>query len=286
MKTLIIIALTNTLTLLISYHFFSTENNTTVKEVVVKHKELPIDIKKVLDDYFLLKEKEKTFNKSDELLGKAMLLFMANIGYQFSPQVKEKLSQIQSYQGELEISDEVNNLREESVRNEITKVGTSKLIFTQNHNIEIESLPIEFDQFKSRLKKTIFKKPNMAQFNTPRIKSLESYIPIKGKYRGVLVLSSGKNSGQKHDVVIDSMYEIEENKLVGKYKLELSYQGSVYSSKGGDGDLKSIRKSDKEFYIFDASPTSFMQLYLVKNQLVGHYYDDGKHLGVVQLIQE
>lgn len=78
-----------------SLYFSQNESLDELGKVVLEREELQKQVKQFseseLDEYLKLNDQKKRYQKADELLGKVMLLFLANLGLNVSDEKKEKL---------------------------------------------------------------------------------------------------------------------------------------------------------------------------------------------------
>jgi hypothetical protein len=232
-------------------------------------------------EYTKLKTMKEKYEKADEILGKIMLLFLANIHLEMNKEVKDYFS---------------SNKRP-ILKDHLPKVISfgekkkTKVIISPYERLEkVQAIAIEDEKFSMINKKTAMfnlKSPYKTFKNAKPATRLEEIFAVYGKYAGELYITKGKNKGKIDTVTLDIKFEQIGNKINGTYFSELKRDGVAYSTKRGRGDNNQIRlvKSPKEHLLIQMSPNSFIQVSPLSDSdvLIGRFYDDDEFRGLVKL---
>lgn len=234
-----------------------------------------------LKEYTELKSLEEKYKKADEILGKVMLLFLANI------KVKME-SKVQDYFANSERSIPLKK-NIEDVSNDIPKM---KLIKNENGLFSPINIPLkvehpDFDQVAKSVEKTLINNPYMFYKNAKSAKNFKEILFLKGKFEGELYRIKGKFKGSTDKVLLEINFYEEEGKLKGDYISQLLRNGEAYSTNRGGGDNAQIRKVEghPRQVLLETSPNSFIHLEITKGNdyYIGKYYDDDEFSGLVKL---
>ncbi len=256
-------------------------------------KKLERSIQKLTDDdlieYAQLTEMKAKYEKADEILGKIMVLFLANIHLEINKNVKDyfvhnkrpKLKTLPSHP-----LSETTNLKKTNIGPEV--ITDPFKDWDKSHFNKIESEEFEIVEIKT----SKFELKNPYQFfkSAKDAKSIKELGLISGKFEGDLYITKGKNKGKIDKVVLDINFHQERNKLIGQYFVEISRDGKPYSTNRGSGDngQAKIVKKPKRHYLLEASPNSFFQVFPESSRnnqsnLFGKFYDDDEYIGLVKL---
>ncbi len=234
-----------------------------------------------LQDYVRLQNLEDKYKKADEILGKVMLLYLANIAARLDEPSTAYFSKPHEERTHLP-----EKVRDDSEEKEIAKVERPEVVAREKVSTTPESISEDLvfgpGDFKKEIKK--LEKPNVEQALSNPIKTLKLYRRIKGVFTGQIRYEAGKFKGQTHRIELESDFVEEDDQLKGTYYLGMSQDGDYYSENRGSGGNRGIRLSPKKEYILEASPTSFIQVIPKgRNRLIGFYYENNKFTGTVKL---
>jgi len=289
MKTVILIIIFFTIGLFSGKYFFSTN------EVIVRSETIPIKsgADKKLDsmsnaffnltqkdflEYTNLKDQKAKYLKADEILGKIILIFLANVQMRMNPEVKSyfvdgikpEVEKKEDSRLESALKPDRSQLEEKDNKEFIYKKHKAK---DEQFQVAASMLPIEIISPYAFFKKA------------KAIESIDRIKKFNGTFRGNLLLEAGKNSGQVHDVELIINFNQEGQKIKGAYESKLSFKGQLYSHNRGSGDNGQIRRGDKGLYLLETSPSSFMHLKYIEGEdyFVGKYYNNDEYSGLVKI---
>jgi len=226
-------------------------------------------------EYTKLKTMKDKYEKADEILGKIMLLFLANIQLEMNKDVKKYFSSTDRL--ELEIEQE--------------KIEPLKVITNPYGNLSKEKLgEIENEDFADIESKTSnfnIKQPYAFFKNAKPVTELKDIFRVYGKFEGELYITNGKNKGVIDSVHIDIKLMQVGNKLKGDYISELRRSGVPYSTNRGSGENNQVKlvNKPKKHILLEMSPSSFIQIFPNNESetIIGRFYDNDGYIGLVRL---
>jgi hypothetical protein len=271
--------------LVVGAKFFSTTE--TIKEVQIKP-EIKIEKNKKsfitaatnisnvdLLEYTKLKTMKEKYEKADEILGKIMLLFLANIQLEMNKDVKKYFT-----------SSDRQKLRFEEKKKEPIKVVISPFESSSKDDLgKIENE--DFSDIESKTSKFNLKEPYAFYKNAKSATDLKDIFRLYGKFEGELYITKGKNKGIIDSIHIDIKLMQVGNKLKGDYISELRRSGSPYSTNRGSGENKQVKliNKPKKHLLLEMSPSSFLQIFPSNESeiIIGRFYDNDEYMGLVRL---
>lgn len=246
-------------------------------------KEMTI-LKSDFDEYVHLKKLEDKYLKADEILGKVMLIFIANLGLEMTPDSA-------SYFGQPQKNKMSTRMEKEKERLENSHIKTSKgpaQPFYSNKDITFDGLPHELLRDFRQLRRKILATPEKYLASSTSLKSELQLSQINGEFSGFIYFMNESQITETHkmDLVIN-LTRIKD-KYEGNYKTTLSLGGQSYSINEQVGENTSIRSHQRtpNEIILKTSPNSFVQMFVIdSNHFFGNFYDDGKFIGMVKLLR-
>ncbi|MFZ4714655.1 MAG: hypothetical protein ACOYL6_13130 [Bacteriovoracaceae bacterium] len=228
-----------------------------------------------LRNYAMAQEAKEKLQAADELYGKVVLLFLADLNLHMDlPQTaKETVWK----------EDEQEKIEEEKAKPIVVgALDTSPLagLKKMSQTVREELAP------ESKLtgpKKTVenFKLSAYSNKMNPMVRRL------MGDFRGQLKLESGKKKGQTHGVHLNFDFLMKDKKLDGMALVELiDNKGEVYSTSSGDGSNRNIRQSadDPNLFFIECSPDSFFTVNMKSYpKLRGQFFESDEYRGTVFL---
>lgn len=233
-----------------------------------------------LEEYIHLKKSEEKYKKADEILGKIMLLFLANIQLKLKPEVKDYFTKGERSSVHEVIDsktvEEINPKQIDSIQNNITQMIVPLIIENP-----------EFEQVAKNVEKTLIKNPYLYYKKAKAVEDLSKLKFLKGKFEGEVYLTKGKHKGSTEKIILDINFYHEAGKIKGEYLSQLFRDGQAYSTNRGEGGNTQIREVEHNFsqVLIETSPNSFIHLEIINGQdfYVGKYYDDDEFVGLVKL---
>ncbi len=289
MKTVILILIFFCVGLLSGKYFFSTN------EVVVRSETIPIEsgADKKLDsmsdaffnltqeeflEYTKLKDQKEKYLKADEIIGKIILIFLANVQMRMNPEVKSYF--VDGNKPKIE-------QQEDNVKDGITVLDLPKPQLDEESDFRLIKKEVKEGQFQEAANKVPFEiKSPYAFFKKAKpIDDLAKMRRFNGSFRGKLLIENGNKADQVHDVELNINFIQDGSKVTGDYESKLSYQGGLYSHNRGSGDNGKIKSGKKGLFLLEMSPSSFMHLKYMEGEdyFLGKYYDNDEYRGLVRI---
>jgi hypothetical protein len=230
------------------------------------------------DKYIQLKDESEKAEKAEEILGKVILLFLANVQMKMSSDVKNYFEKPKTMK---------RSTTEPLEKNDEGLWKKPELEVYVNDYKKSETLKIEDEEF-SLVQKQLPMEIKSPYTYFKKAKAVEEFDKIKkfnGAFTGNMYIVAGKKKGQRHVVELSISFGDDNGKISGSYESKISYEGNLYSHNRGSGGNKQIRKAAKGLYLIEISPNSFMHLrYISSNDyFVGKFYDDDEYRGLVKL---
>jgi hypothetical protein len=230
------------------------------------------------NEYIKLKDESKKAEKAEEILGKVMLLFLANVQMKMTTEVKDyfdKPKKVALDKKEKKTKESVLSKDEKKLEVYINEYKKAKPLGVKDSEfVDVErQMPIEIKSPYAYFKKA---KP---------IKEYDKIQKFNGLFSGSMLVTAGKKKGQRHSVELNIAFSDDNGKINGSYESKLSFEGNTYSHNRGGGGNRQIRRASKGLYLVETSPNSFLHLrYLSdKDYFIGKYYDDDEYIGLVKL---
>lgn len=236
-------------------------------------------------DYIRLKDESKKAEKAEEILGKVILLFLANVQMKMSDDVKSYFEK-PKISKQIELPSKTEPLR----KNEKGIWKSSKLEVYINEYKEAKPLGVkdsEFVDVEKQLPVEIISP--YAYFKKAKpIKEYDEVQKFNGSLSGIMLVTSGKKKGQRHAIELNIAFSDDNGKISGTYESKISYGGDLYSHNRGHGSNGKIRRAAKGLYLLETSPNSFIHLRYISDRdgFSGKYYDDDEFRGLVKLYRQ
>jgi hypothetical protein len=234
---------------------------------------------KELRNYAMAVEARAKLKAADELYGKVVLLFLADLNLHLDLPQEPK----ETKWTELDHSPKANEA--------LAKEGElDPSPFTQfkqtTHDLREKFEKMEEKTHKektlSQLKKVEVYK--LAKYSSKITKEINK---MMGEFKGDLKIQTGKNKGQTHSVHLVFDFVMDQKKLEGQSRIELSNEkGEIYSSSTGEGSNQSLLQSkDNPSLIFiHCSPDTFLAINLETfPKLIAEYYESDEFRGTANL---
>ena len=240
-----------------------------------------------LADYIKLKDMRAKYEKADEILGKVMLLFVANLGIKMQPEVVNYFAKDSHDRTQIKPEKETLSTNQDSSEEVRTKAlkGPSGNSYGAIDPSELK-VPSHIENAAQRLSRKIISSPFSY---LKKSKPLHDELIIEGligRFHGKIYVQKSDIKGEIHDVELDLNFFKNGPEYSGDFKSELSKNGIAYSTQRGSGSNKSIRVVDRNKLeiIIQTSPASFMQLFVMNNnKLYGNFYDNDEFIGIIEL---
>ncbi len=227
-------------------------------------------------EYTKLKDAKKKYEKADEILGKVILLFLANVQMRMKPEVKSYF--VEGKKEKVKIEDltfKSNN----QIKKKPEVVIMDEYIFAKLIAVDAQFMSVQKNMpFKIKSPYKLFKKSNSFE-------DLEKIKKFNGVFKGSLLITKGKHKNRLDDIELNINFFERDGKIDGTYESKLSHSGDTYSHNRGSGGARQIRKAPKGTYLVETSPNSFMHLRYIEGEDIFHgkYYDDDEFKGLVTL---
>lgn len=233
------------------------------------------------DEYIKLKDESKKAQKAEEILGKVMLLFLANVQMRIKPEVKEYFKNPKKDKNDKPLSKKITTKETKVYLNNGSKDKDFKLS---------DRFKVEADDFEGIQKQLPFEIINPYVFykKSKPINDIDELRKFNGRFSGSLLFVRGSKKGQVHSVDLNVNFNDNGNKISGTYESKISYKGDLYSHNRGRGSNGKIRKSAKGLYLIEMSPNSFLHMRYISEQdhFVGKFYDDDEFVGLAKIFPE
>lgn len=234
-----------------------------------------VDIK----DYLELKDNRAKFEKANEILGKIMIIFLADLKLHFDKKILEPVS------SSLDLKDNILPVKKiESHQESREKVNDRKELPEQRDYFEDSNVSLKTT--KNRLKKIRIKNPSHLSKSLPMKKSNLLFRKINGYFSGKLFLEKGPI-----DLINSSIeFRFDKSKVIGKVEVSISRNGNRYGHLRANGDNENVLylKNKPKQVILKISPSSYLQLIYIKrsDSFIGNYYENHKFAGLAKLIRK
>lgn len=235
-------------------------------------------------DYLRLKEHRAKYEKANEILGKIMVLFLAELGLKMNSgdieKIQEKLQIANAEEflptsssptQECRAGDSGSRLGQHSQQNQ-AGTNTNNSLWKENEkSLRDPKSPKEIDDFLKKVEiEDFFSEIRSAKSVGPQV--LEKFV---GVYEGTLTFKDPER--EPFEVFVELDAEAKEGKNTGDYKVVLYRNGEPMSQSTGNGDvefLKQVAGADKAIFLQIGGRSGYFQLYFVNGNkgLIGNYY--------------
>jgi hypothetical protein len=250
------------------------------------------NLKLELNDYIRIQNADEKLRRAEEILGKVMVLFLANVAMQFEPEVVNYFDKPAQVDTNREVPQAVQAPKDKmfgmptTVKEVIPRsTGNSYM----DLNLTLGNLPREFEGKLNLLSTSTIKKPAIYYATATSITSIKTYELVSGTFKGQLYILTGKDKGLVDQVVLESDLQVKDKQLDGTFKVSLTRDGEDYSVNRGNGSNRFMKILDfkKKEILLNVSPSSFFQVYPVgESELFGNYYKNNEHVGVIKLTRD
>lgn len=240
-----------------------------------------------LNSYVKLKDAEEKYKKADEILGKVMTLFLANVSIHFDQRVKKYFdSPVATRTKAEQETPKYRDVEKSKMAHEIPAPEDNDKEQGIYTSINLPFQSIENEELRGpfvRSRHQVINKPFMYFKNAKAATSKKIADEFTGEFSGVILALGGKNEGETYDVLLKVNLQHVGEKIVGTYFSELSRGGKPFSTNKGNGTNNHIKQSSsKKEYLLSTSPNSYMQLFKRdSNQYYGSFYSNDEYVGVV-----
>lgn len=228
-------------------------------------------------EYYRLKTMEERYKKADEILGKIMTIFLADLGIRVS---EATLAQAKngaevrpgSSPSPLDLKNTTDANRVGMQSKKAEAAGAANWVAAEKLRDEVRS----DGEIADFLEKTRIENLDEAIRTTTAFSNKFNNLSVlKGPFRGAAQV---KVSGVSHDWTIEMHLnaEIESGTLQGKTQIKIAENGEVFSDLTDNGEINNYREfsSGSEAVMMKASPSTYFQVYYIKrlDALVGNVY--------------
>lgn len=227
------------------------------------------------EDYVHLKNQKEKFEKAEEILGKVILLFLANVQMKMGEDVKDYFTSGKRVQP----NNEVVKGASKEVRS--TEVIINDYIKSKN----IKDLDVRFKDIQRKFPIEL-SAPSLFFKNAKPIKDINQIDIFNGSFKGELNIISGNKKGEVHGVDLRINFQDNNGKVSGSYESKLSSKGNLYSHNKGNGTNGQIKRSKgRGLFLLETSPNSFLHLKYLSGEdyFIGKYYVSDEYRGLVML---
>lgn len=227
-------------------------------------------------EYVRLKESEEKFAKADEMLGKMMLIFLADLGLRLSEKNESVARQSASRARTL-----TKIPREQTSNVKPVKKSLTHTKEVENRHWVKYGKWIE-EERDSRELKDLLEKAKVENFGSELLSSTkirpELFRKLVGEFRGQMVFL--RKDIEPADVLLSINGKIDNGVVRGDNRFELSRNGEKpFTSMSDRGDIdknfKSFSGNDSDAMIVKVSPNKYLQLFEARGVggFVGNVYD-------------
>lgn len=221
-----------------------------------------------LADYYRLKTMEERYKKSDEILGKIMLILLADLGVRVSSQTENAIHESANGAHKAEMAAAVAAAYKPAERATTVIGGNSQQAVSPQ---TMRRAPLE-DLRNDHDVDGFLRASRIGDFNetlrTARGFSNATRLleDVKGKFTGeAKIVQGGKPKMWDIEIRLDG--RIEQGKFNGDLKVLMSENGKTFSNKSGTGNLSNDvleYPSDPRAILFEAAPGTYLQAYFVR----------------------
>lgn len=236
-----------------------------------------------LTDYYRLKTLEERYKMADEILGKVIKIFLADLGLHLSPKtlssVRDALAQQTPERPAPESAAQAGNGKT-TIKSPDAKPTSTSAAPDPTKEEALANIRDEQDVNDLLSKLRIGDLYAALRSTTDVSSSNENFLAIAGKFSGTAnVTKAGANKLWTIDLTVSITKR--EEKLAGSMSLILSENGKAFSSKSGDGDVSSDFKefgNGSQALLIHASPSRYLQIYYLKSMdaIAGNFYESEK----------
>lgn len=238
-----------------------------------------------IEEYLKLKSLEERYKKADEILGKVLLIMLADLGYKLSPEQAEQLKgkPAPAAHSTAEPKPIVAHTPTPSPAlppPAVTPAPSAALAKPRWAQAEARLATLDSRQdIEAFLKEATIPDLTMALRNTAYPSTLEGPVKqVQGHFEGEVTVTGSRP--RVFQVVLDADLHQRRNKLSGRAQVELWENGKRFSRSTDRGEPQMFRKfgGDSDALILRASPSDYFQLYYLPSQdvFVGNYYKQSR----------
>jgi hypothetical protein len=251
-----------------------------------------------LEDYYRLKTMEEKYLKADEILGKIMVIFLADMGLRVSQSAQTAAKQPALVAPSASPPPPSPTPRAPSphiplatpvVAEDASGAFPKGLAQSEASLVNIR----EGRGVAELLKKTQLENFDAALTKTSSFTNNEMLQSLNGAFDGRASVTSG-GKPRRWDVRIELAGTMNAQKLTGNLKIRMAENGRVFSDSSSNGNIPDFREfpaNDSKAILAKAAPDTYFQVYYLKelDQLAANIYerkdDDSKftHIGTMTL---
>jgi hypothetical protein len=287
MKILITIIVSMSLGFAASYSYYSTQferENTILVNKVSELENNFVKLKKKLSlitdvdikDYLELKDNRAKYEKANDILGKIMVIFLADLQLHFDKKIL------------IPIRANNHKVIEEKVTVEVVKqdLPDEKDNYRREDRYEFEQDNLSLKSTKNKLKKIKLKKPLLLTKSVPMKWSHPLIRKMNGHFKGKLFLQ-GLFGEITDNIELSIDLDLKRGKVTGEIEAIIFRNGKKYSHLNARGENKNVLylKNKPRQIILKMSPSSYLQLLYIKSKdtFIANFYDDHKYVGIAKI---
>lgn len=223
-------------------------------------------------DYLRIKDADEKLKKADEILGKVMVLFLADLSLHIGQQKTIPVS-----------ASKVENVAKPETMDSSAAVKTAPAVMESAH--PLTALPTKVFNDK-KITQSATMKEALSYLKEVEVKDLKSVLSevskvtseqnllLQGHYVGVVTFDDNTEPWR---IEWDVNSEFRDGQLKGQSEIRLSNSKKVFSRSGGQGDIKDFSawaKDSQAILVNSYGDDGYIQLYYLShlNKFVGNYY--------------
>jgi hypothetical protein len=232
-------------------------------------------------EYTEIKDQKAKYEKADELLGKIMLLFLADIGFKLKPQAEviPNVAMASADASSLPSNNKIEALAQPNPEPASSKPLSAQSVFFRNASSQKGIM----DRLNESLLTDIKTQSARGNYlNQRQIKILE------GRFTGTIQLFDKTRTTL--EVVWDLIPDYSKNPVAGTFHLKISgpNRNSESNGSGGFKNITTLENDSNGFLVDACGGDCYLQLYYnsPSNQFYGNYYEskDNKNFARVGVI--
>ena len=230
------------------------------------------------EEYLQLKTQKEKYNKANDILGKILVIFLAELGLKVSGEARDYAEDLMSNPDkhaykEKETSGNKSPQTEKNIVAEVAKQNHQTFLRKETKVHEVKSKEEAQDFLDAVHFENLFDELRAAQGLKKR-----QYVHIRGSFIGFVNLSEPKGEQWEVELFLDGQL-VDGVIRKGTSRIKLLKDGQVFSDSNGNGDIdgvKSLAGKKKGILLKLGGNNGYFQLYYAPalNQLIGNYYKE------------